>query len=89
MRGLTTAVGGNFPNVISRMTPPATPVIVERITMPTISDLCSIALNAPVTAKAIVPKRSKIWTSIIIDRFGSATNLLCCICLILNRTFKL
>lgn len=57
---MTTTVGGNFPKIISRITPPATPVIVERIMIPTMSDLCSIALNAPVTAKAIVPNKSKI-----------------------------
>ena len=38
-----------------------TPVIVARIITPTMSDLCSIALNAPVTAKAMVPNRSRIW----------------------------
>ena len=68
-----TAVGGSFPKVISRITPPAIPVIVERIIIPTKSDLCSIALNAPVTANAIVPNRSKIWITIIIGRFGSGT----------------
>jgi len=35
-------------------------VIVAKMIMPTMSALCSIALNAPVTANAIVPKRSKI-----------------------------
>jgi len=52
--------GSDFPNTTSRMVPPATPVIVAKMIMPTMSALCSIALNAPVTAKAIVPKRSKI-----------------------------
>ena len=47
-------------NTTSLMMPPATPVIIsERIT-PTMSALCFIALNAPVTANAIVPKISKI-----------------------------
>ena len=52
--------GSDFPNTTSRIVPPATPVIVAKIIMPTMSALCSIALNAPVTANAIVPKRSKI-----------------------------
>ena len=43
---------------MSRMVPPATPVIVAKMIIPTMSALCSIALKAPVTAKAIVPKRS-------------------------------
>ena len=54
------AVGGNIPKIISRITPPATPVIVERTITPTMSVLCSIALKAPVTAKAMVPNRSNI-----------------------------
>ena len=54
------AVGGNIPKIISQITPPATPVIVERTITPTMSALCSIALKAPVTAKAMVPNRSKI-----------------------------
>lgn len=45
-RGLITAVDGSFPKIMSRITPPATPVMVERITTPTMSDLCSTALNA-------------------------------------------
>lgn len=53
-------VGGNIPKIISRITPPATPVIVERTITPTMSALCSIALKAPVTAKAMVPNRSSI-----------------------------
>ena len=52
--------GSDFPNTTSRMVPPATPVMVAKMIMPTMSALCSIALNAPVTANAIVPKRSKI-----------------------------
>jgi len=48
--------GSDFPNTTSRMVPPATPVMVAKIIMPTMSALCSIALNAPVTANAIVPK---------------------------------
>ena len=51
---------GNLPMTTSRMVPPATPVIVASRMIPTKSDLCSIALKAPVTAKAIVPKRSKM-----------------------------
>ena len=50
---------GNWPITTSRIVPPATPVIVARRIIPTKSDLCSIALKAPVTAKAIVPNRSK------------------------------
>jgi len=45
--GLMIAVGGNIPKIISRTTPPATLVIVERMITPTMSALCSIALNAP------------------------------------------
>ena len=52
--------GSDFPNTTSRIVPPATPVIVAKMIIPTMSALCSIALNAPVTANAIVPKRSKI-----------------------------
>jgi hypothetical protein len=48
--------------MISRIVPPATPVIVARIIIPTMSALFSIALNAPVTAKAIVPNKSNIKT---------------------------
>jgi len=59
--GLIIAVGGNLPKIMSRSTPPATPVIVERTITPTMSALCSIALNAPVTANAIVPNKSRIW----------------------------
>lgn len=70
-RGLITAVGGSLPKIMSRITPPATPVMVERINTPTMSDLCSTALNAPVTANAMVPNRSKIWISTAIDRFVS------------------
>ena len=58
--GFFIAVGGTIPKVISLKTPPATPVIVERIIIPTMSALCSIALNAPVTANAIVPNKSNI-----------------------------
>ena len=50
---------GNCPKTTSRIVPPATPVIVASKIIPTKSDLCSIALKAPVTAKAIVPNRSK------------------------------
>ena len=53
--------GSDFPNMTSRIVPPATPVIVAKMIMPTMSALCSIALNAPVTANAIVPKRSRMW----------------------------
>lgn len=70
-RGLITAVGGSLPKIMSRITPPATPVMVERINTPTMSDLCSTALNAPVTANAMVPNRSKNWISTAIDRFVS------------------
>ncbi len=52
----------------SRIVPPATPVIVARIIIPTMSALCSIALNAPVTANAIVPNKSKaritVWIGV-------------------------
>ena len=41
------------------------------------SDWCSIALNAPVTAKAMVPKRSKIWISTASDKFGSGIETGC------------
>ena len=51
---------GNRPMTTSRMVPPATPVIVASKIIPTKSDLCSIALKAPVTANAIVPNRSKM-----------------------------
>ena len=52
--------GSDLPNTRSRIVPPATPVIVAKMIMPTISALFSIALNAPVTANAIVPKRSRM-----------------------------
>ena len=45
---------------MSLIVPPATPVIVAKIIIPTMSALRSIALKAPVTAKAIVPNRSKM-----------------------------
>lgn len=51
---------GNFPITTSLMVPPATPVMVASKIIPTKSDLCSIALKAPVTAKAMVPNRSKM-----------------------------
>ena len=54
--GSDKAVGGYFPKITSRANPPASPVTLERITTPTISDFCSIALNAPVIANATVPK---------------------------------
>ena len=57
--------------IISRMVPPATPVIVAKIMIPTMSALCSIALNAPVTAKAIVPKRSNARIMVCIDNENS------------------
>ena len=60
--GLIIAVGGNLPRIISRSTPPATPVTVDRTMTPTMSALCSIALKAPVTANAVVPNKSRIWT---------------------------
>jgi len=60
--GLIIAVGRNLPSIMSRITPPATPVIVESTMTPTMSALCSTALNAPVKANAIVPNRSRIWT---------------------------
>jgi hypothetical protein len=41
---------------------------VERIITPTISYLCSIALNAPVTAKAIVPNKSNTCINIGTER---------------------
>ena len=43
-------LGRDFPRITSRIVPPATPVIVARIIIPTMSALCSIALKAPVTA---------------------------------------
>ena len=52
--------GKSLPRMTSRIVPPATPVIVARMIMPTMSALFSIALNAPVTANAIVPKRSRM-----------------------------
>ena len=51
---------GNWPITTSLITPPATPVIVASSKIPTMSDLCSMALNAPVTAKAIVPNKSRM-----------------------------
>jgi hypothetical protein len=51
---------GNCPMITSLIVPPATPVIVANSKIPTISDLCSMALNAPVTAKAIVPNKSRM-----------------------------
>lgn len=57
--GFEIARGGKVPNVISRKTPPATPVMVASIMIPTISDLCSIAFRAPVMANAAVPTRSR------------------------------
>ena len=53
------------------MVPPATPVIVAKMIIPTISALCSIALNAPVTAKAIVPKRSNARITVWIESESS------------------
>ncbi len=50
---------GNRPITTSRIVPPATPVMVASKIIPTKSDLCYIALKAPVTAKAIVPNKSK------------------------------
>ncbi len=43
------------------MMPPATPVMDARKMTPTMSDLCSMALNAPVTANAMVPNKSRAW----------------------------
>ena len=60
--GLIIVVGGNIPRIMSRSTPPATPVMVESTMTPAMSDLFSTALNAPVKANAIVPNRSRIWT---------------------------
>ena len=54
--GSDKAVGGYFPKITSRINPPASPVTLERITTPTMSAFCSIALNAPVIANATVPK---------------------------------
>ncbi len=54
--GSDKAVGGYFPKMTSRINPPASPVTLERITTPTMSAFCSIALNAPVIANATVPK---------------------------------
>ena len=53
-------LGKESENMTSRIVPPATPVMVASIITPTMSALCSIALNAPVTANAIVPNRSKM-----------------------------
>ena len=50
-------VGGNIPKIISRITPPATPVIVERTITPTMSALCSIALKAPGYGESHGPKQ--------------------------------
>jgi hypothetical protein len=41
--------------------PPATPVIMAKITTPIMSALRSIVLNAPVTANAMVPKISNMY----------------------------
>ena len=54
--GSDKALGGYFPKMTSRINPPASPVTPERITIPTMSAFCSIALKAPVIAKATVPK---------------------------------
>lgn len=54
--GSIKAAGGYFPKMTSRANPPASPVTLERITTPTMSAFCSIALNAPVIANATVPK---------------------------------
>ena len=67
--------GSDFPNITSRIVPPATPVIVAKMIMPTMSALCSIALNAPVTANAIVPKRSKIQMNISIGVENSTNTI--------------
>ena len=58
--GSISEFGSSLPSITSRIVPPATPVIVARMIIPTISALCSIALKAPVTANAIVPNRSKM-----------------------------
>jgi hypothetical protein len=64
--------GGKIPNIASLITPPRIPVTVARIIMPTISYLCSIALRAPVTAKAAVPNKSS--TNIIMEKLVSKLN---------------
>lgn len=51
--------GGVFPKTRSRIIPPPIPVTVDKTKIPNTSALCSIALKAPVMAKARVPKRSK------------------------------
>ena len=50
---------GTLPNTTSLMVPPATPVIVASNKIPTTSNFFSIAVKAPVIAKATVPNRSK------------------------------
>ena len=47
---------GNLPNIISLVIPPATPTTVAKTIIPKISALCAIAFDAPVIAKAAVPK---------------------------------
>ncbi len=54
--GSVNAAGGYSLKMTSRINPPASPVTLERITTPTMSAFCSIALNAPVIANATVPK---------------------------------
>jgi hypothetical protein len=61
--GLVRALGRSMPNSTSRIIPPAVPVTVATIIIPTISYLCSIALNEPVTANTHVPKISKKYIS--------------------------
>ena len=61
---------------MSLIVPPATPVIVAKIIIPTISALCSMALNAPVTANAIVPKRSRAKIRVEIDGDSSVKSQL-------------
>ena len=61
---------------MSLIVPPATPVIVAKIIIPTMSALCSMALNAPVTAKAIVPKRSSAKIRVEIDGESSVKSQL-------------
>ena len=69
--GSMSEFGKSFPRITSRMVPPATPVIVARMIIPTMSALCSIALNATVKAKANVPNRSKMYMKHSIDKDGS------------------
>ena len=61
---------------MSLIVPPATPVIVAKMIIPTMSALCSMALNAPVTAKTIVPKRSSAKIRIEIDGDSSVKSQL-------------